>query len=291
MNTLALKLVLTPLLIGAASLAGRRWGPAVSGWLVGLPLTSGPVAFFLALGLGSRFASAAAAGTLAGTISQCVFCLAYSWLAARYSAGWPPAVLGGTVGFAAATIALTSVPLPLAVLFPIVVLALALTLRLLPTGSLSGRVGCMLPSAPSSPSPAPAASPPAWDLPARMAAATAIVLALTVAASALGPRLTGLLAPFPVYATILAVFAHRQLGPAAAVRVLSGLLYGLFGFAAFFLVIAALIEHLGIGPAFALAILLDLASQGLSLRFVRNGVSSPLSTGAPPLPVGEPPAP
>jgi len=33
---LLLKLVLTPALIAAASLAGRRWGHAVSGWLVGL---------------------------------------------------------------------------------------------------------------------------------------------------------------------------------------------------------------------------------------------------------------
>ncbi|HLI06681.1 MAG TPA: hypothetical protein VKV40_08945 [Ktedonobacteraceae bacterium] len=31
------KLLLTPLLIGLVSLAGRRWGPAVSGWIVGLP--------------------------------------------------------------------------------------------------------------------------------------------------------------------------------------------------------------------------------------------------------------
>ena len=48
MDTLVLKLVLTPTLIGTASLAGRRWGPAVSGWLVGFPFTSAPVALFLA---------------------------------------------------------------------------------------------------------------------------------------------------------------------------------------------------------------------------------------------------
>jgi O-antigen/teichoic acid export membrane protein len=50
-----LKLVLTPLLIAAASLARRRWGHAVSGWLLGLPLTSGPVAFFLAIERGASF--------------------------------------------------------------------------------------------------------------------------------------------------------------------------------------------------------------------------------------------
>ena len=37
-DTLILKVVVTPILIAAASLAGRRWGQSVSGWLVGLPL-------------------------------------------------------------------------------------------------------------------------------------------------------------------------------------------------------------------------------------------------------------
>ncbi|MFI5277868.1 MAG: hypothetical protein ACHQ1E_11410, partial [Ktedonobacterales bacterium] len=83
MTTLVLKLTLTPILIGIASLAGRRWGPAISGWLVGLPLTSGPVIFLLALAHGASFAAAAATGTLAGTLSECVFCLAYGWIAWR----------------------------------------------------------------------------------------------------------------------------------------------------------------------------------------------------------------
>jgi hypothetical protein len=38
---LALKLILTPLLIGGASLAARRWGPAIGGWLVGLAAIAG----------------------------------------------------------------------------------------------------------------------------------------------------------------------------------------------------------------------------------------------------------
>ena len=44
---LLFKLLLTPVIIGLVSLAGRRWGPAVSGWLVGLPLTSAPVVLFM----------------------------------------------------------------------------------------------------------------------------------------------------------------------------------------------------------------------------------------------------
>ena len=54
----------------AASLAARRWGEAVGGWLVGLPLTSGPVAVFLALEQGPAFATDAAAASNAGVVAQ-----------------------------------------------------------------------------------------------------------------------------------------------------------------------------------------------------------------------------
>src|ERR1041384_4030766 len=104
---LVLKLVLTPALIAAASLAGRRWGHAVRGWLGGLPLTSGPGAFFLAVERGTTFATAASLGSLAGAIAEAAFCLAYAYLAR--SASWPIALAGGTLAFAAVALALTSV--------------------------------------------------------------------------------------------------------------------------------------------------------------------------------------
>ena len=74
---LLLKLLLTPTLLGLVSLAGRRWGPAVSGWIIGLPLTSGPVSLFLAIDHGTAFASRAAEGSLLGLISLAAFCLTY----------------------------------------------------------------------------------------------------------------------------------------------------------------------------------------------------------------------
>jgi hypothetical protein len=96
------------------------------------------------------------------------------------------------------------------------------------------------------------------------------VLLLTGIAPALGPRLTGLVAPFPLYAAVLAGFAHHVQGPASATGVLRGLLLGLFAFAAFFLVLAALIEGAGIAVAFASAIVLALALQALSLWALRR---------------------
>src|SRR5439155_21324459 len=92
--TLALKLVLTPALIAIATLAGRRFGPSIGGWLVGLPFTSGPVSLFLALEQGTSFAAAAASGSIAGAAASALFAGVSAAVPPR--AGWiaPPPVAG-----------------------------------------------------------------------------------------------------------------------------------------------------------------------------------------------------
>lgn len=260
MDTLILKLVLTPALIGMASLAGRRFGPAVGGWLVGFPLTSAPVALFLTLSHGPAFAAAAAAGTMAGTVSQAAFCVVYSWLAQHHR--WPLPLAVSSLAFGVSTAALGRVTLSPLPLFAIVVAALAVALYLMPGG---GRV----PRATRAPQ-AGAVAPPGWDLPARMVVATVFVVLLTGIAPALGPQLTGLLAPFPLYGAVLAVFAHALEGPGPATAVLRGMLTGLFGFAAFFLVLATCLEDWGLVATFAAAIVLTLAVQGVAFRTLKR---------------------
>jgi hypothetical protein len=254
MDTILLKLVLTPLLIGGATLAGRRWGPRLSGWLVGLPFTSGPVAFFLALDHGTRFATAAAIDTLAGTMSQVGFCLVYARLAVRWS--WPVALGGGCLAFAGATAVLAGRSLSLIPVTLILLVVLLAAPALMPR-----RSGPPLGDVPPS---------PGWDIPARMVVATALVLLLTGLAPVLGARLVGLLTPFPLYATVLTVFAQQLQGQAAGIWVLHGLLLGLFGFAGFFVVLAALLEPAGIGSSFAGAIATVLAIQSISLWLLRR---------------------
>jgi hypothetical protein len=265
MDTASLKIVLTPALVGAASLAGRRWGPAVGGWLVGLPFTSGPVTLFLALDHGARFAATVAAGTLAGTLSQAAFCLAYAWTARR--GGWPVPLTAGLLGFAASTFALERLSLGFALVCPIVLAGLVIALSAMPVAR----------------DVVPAAAPvlPAWDIPSRMIVATVFVVILTGLAARLGPVLTGLLAPFPLYAAILTVFGHHLGGAGAAVRVLRGLLLGLFAFAGFFLVLALTLERTGTAAAFGAAVAIGLAIQATSLWILRRQDPRP---GAPPVP-------
>lgn len=254
MDTLALKLLLTPALIGGASLAGRRWGPAVGGWLVGVPFTSGPITLVLGLTHGVGFAEAAAVGTLAGTISQAGFCVTYAWVAGRCR--WPLALSASTLVFAGLTAALRRLPLAAGLLFLAGILVVVLALRFLPASRVSD------------PGTMPAL--PRWDLPARMAVATGFVVLLTGAAPTLGPHLTGLLAPFPLYGAVLAGFAHALQGSAQATAVLRGLLLGLFTFAGFFLMLATLLVRVGLGPAFGAAILTGCVLQGASLWWLRR---------------------
>jgi hypothetical protein len=246
-DTFALKVVVTPLLIAGASLAGRRWGQSVSGWLVGLPLTSGPVAFFLALEHGIDFAVAASLGSLTASVGETAFCVAYGHIARRSS--WVVTLACACVAFTVATLAVQAVPLSLVPLALGAMAILALARLVMPRGSEA----------------AAAAPLPRWDIPARLVITTALVVLLTEAAPIVGPRVSGVLATFPLYAAIMTVFAHRLQGVGPGIRVLHGLLLGLFAFCGFFLVLGVTLPRTGLGAAFTAAIVAALAIQGASL--------------------------
>jgi len=112
---------------------------------------------------------------------------------------------------------------------------------------------------------------PWWDLPARMVLPRCSSSRITGSATALGPRLSGLLATIPLYASILAGFGHTLVGPRAAIDVWRGLLFGLFGFGAFYLSLALFLEPLGIA-AFAIAIAAAVVMQATTLRIMRRSV-------------------
>jgi hypothetical protein len=239
------------LLVATASLAGRRWGHAISGWLVGIPFTSGPITLFLFLEHGATFAANAALGSMLGVLATAAFAVEFSAVAKRGGRVVLSFVAGiiafALIGGAAQDLAIA--PLPL---YAICAVVLVVAIRLV-----------------SDPGATASVPLPSWDLPARMIIATILVLAITSGASALGPRLSGLLATVPLYASILAGFGFQLVGPAAAIRVWRGLLFGLFGFGAFYLVLAASLEPLGLA-AFAIAIVAAALMQAVTLRAMRR---------------------
>jgi hypothetical protein len=249
----SLKLVVTPLLIAGASLAGRRWGPSLGGWIVALPLVSGPVVFVLAVEQGAAFAAATARGSLVGAAGQGGFALGYAWAAA--AVGWPAALAAGVAGFAASTAVLGGAArLPLALLVAAMAGCVALARRAMPARRAERGVATHGP----------------WDIPLRMVTATLAVVALTRAAPSLGPQVSGVLAGFPIVTAVLAVFTHRAEGAVQANAALRGLLAGVFSFVAFYAVVAGTVERAGIAVAFAAAVGAAAVVQPLSAAVLKG---------------------
>ncbi len=244
MTLLVAKILLAPLCVVAVSLAGRRWGVAVAGVLGGLPVVAGPILLVVTLLHGRDFGAEAAAGTLLALAALTTFVVVYGRIAA--TAGPLPSVLCGWTAFllGVAILSLTGPPPALSLLF--VATCFALGLRLLAP-------------APSSPPAAP--TPPWWDLPARALAALGLVLALTAVSGALGPHLSGLLAPFPIITSVLAVFTHTHGGFAQVSVLLRNFLFGFYGFAAFCFALAVALPTLSTAAAFGLATAAALAVQ------------------------------
>jgi hypothetical protein len=181
----------------------------------------------------------------------------------------------GLVAYLVVAAALLPVPMP-----PIVALAsaaVALTVAIRVLAGRAGRAGSVVGSVGSAGS---AGRTPArwrtatrwgraWDVLARALVATALVLVLSAVAEALGPRLVGMVAPFPVYASVMASFAFASEGPAASLRLLRGVLVGAYGFACFYLVVAVLVRDAVVG-AFVAATVTALSIQLCSMWAIRR---------------------
>ncbi len=258
MTQLLVKLLLAPSFVVGASLMARRFGPRVGGLVAGLPVVAGPIVLSYSLAHGKGFAAGAAGGTLLGLVSLIAFVVVYGRLSRRLS--WAPCLLFGWLAFAISTAIFSLFTIPAGVALALAALAILGGLAWLPH--------------PTSPQ-LTRTVPPAWDLPLRAGCAVALVLTLTAISGWLGPQLSGLLAPFPIIATVLATFTHAQRGSDEVVRLLRGMVTGFGAFALFFFTLAVCLRGLGTGPAFALATALALSTQAVVLYFARHEPARP----------------
>ena len=272
-----LKLLLVPGLVAAVTLAVRRWGPRVGGWLAGLPIVAGPVLVFYAVEQGDAFAARAAHATLAGLIATVAFAVTYAHSSRRQP--WYLCMPLGWLAFAGMLLVLYVAAPGLVSSLIVLIAATILGRRLL------GRVRSAEPGLRTHKNAEPGLRPDAYvgrvppkadppgDLVVRLVATATLVLLLTGLADRLGSTWSGLLNAFPVLTTIVAVFSHAQRGAAAAVAFLHGYLQAIVGFGLFCVVMAVTLESRGLGWALAAAVTAQLAWHALLVARTTNSAS------------------
>lgn len=250
MLLLALKLLLAPLLVAAATLAHRRWGPAVGGRLVGLPLTATPLLILLSLADGGHFTTRVAIADQAGDLAATAWCVTYALMSRRARPGVSFAVAGAA--FALAAVAVGRVPLSVVGATTIASVVLVLVLRHWPSLPPASEVGIPAPGRRSD------------DLVLRMAVAAGFTFLLSESAVGVGASTAGLIGAVPLVTIVLTVATHRREGAAAANQFLHGVMSGSFSVIAFLLVLAVTLVPLGTVPAFTLALGAAVVAQVVS---------------------------
>ncbi|WP_426111085.1 hypothetical protein [Pseudomonas sp. DSP3-2-2] len=249
MTAFYLKLFITPALMLAISLAAKRWGTQIGGLLSGLPITSALVMLFLSLEQGAGFASAAVPGALAGLAAVQATYLFYLLVTVRVSA------LTGCISALALYGATALLMSRLGSLALSVIATLLLVTLIIVVTSKQARTSA-----------APYVPVPRWVIPMRMLTATLLLLAITASAKWLGPVFSGLLAPIPVIAWPLAVFAHVQGGRHELSAIVRGNAIGAVGVVGFYLTLKNSILQWGAVPSIATAVVLAVVATFVLAR-------------------------
>ena len=249
---LFLKLILVPTFLLLLSIAGKRWGASVAGWLAGLPVVAGPILFFFAMEHGANFASDAASSALSAVLASVSFSVAYSQAALRMP--WPPALLLGLLAWAIAALSLSALPASVVLSLIISLLTLVVAPLLFPVTGI--KVSARSISAP--------------ELFCRMLAGAMLTVTVTLMSSTVGYRWSGLLSVFPVLGIVLAVFSHRTEGSAFTAELLRAMVTGLYSFIAFCFILSVALPLAGTPIAFAIAVFASVIVQVATKRYLNS---------------------
>jgi hypothetical protein len=254
MLLLTLKLLLGPILVAGGSAAQRRWGQAVGGRLIGLPLTSLPLLVILVVAQGNRFATVAAGATLAGVSAQAVLTWMYARVAIRHR---PSAATGAAIAAFAVTAAVLAVLSP----GPVVAAALATTvlavlLRRWPSADPSAADGRHRGRAQRE-----AGDEVRSSTGVRMLLAGIFSLVVSELARPLGPDLAGLVTALPVLSLVMFALTHHDDGAAAVSDFSHGVQRGSFSVVTALLVLTLALPTGHVVLAFGAAILASVLTQ------------------------------
>lgn len=201
-----LKVALAPVIVLSVSYLQRKFGDRFGGWLIGLPITTGPFIFIIALQEGVAFAGHATRGVLLGQIALIVFCWVYALAALRTP--WHIAIAIGTLACLFTGFVVTQVKLSIWVSAPILIISWLIAMKWWPSSQiLEEKI-----------------SPPTWELPVRIVVTLVLLISLSAAAPYLGARVAGAISTYPVIASVLGAFNQRRFGASVTVGTLRGLM-------------------------------------------------------------------
>jgi hypothetical protein len=251
---LAVRALLTALVVAATSVVQARLGPRASGWLIGLPLTSCPYLLLVGLDEGPWVARATAAGIIVGQTTSVACGAAYVHVARRR--GWLPATAAGAVVAVVASAVLVLAKAPLWVAVPVLAVLLVCALACWPRYA-RGHAGGPVEG-------------DGWrrDVVVRTVAATVCVVAASESSGPFGPHVAGALTSFPTVNLILAAFTQRSMGRLATISLVESMLTGTWCGGVFTLTVALTAGPMGTLGACGLA---------LSAAVVAKAVTRPLS--------------
>lgn len=256
MNILILKIFLAPVTITLCTLLARRYGHAIGGAIIGLPLASGPVALILALQNGKEFVAEFSNGIQYGLALVAVYDIVYAHTSKKFH--WAICSLFGWLIYCLIFFFLKPASISIFHTYAFVTITILFILYFFPKAKpeLIKQISHV------------------WDIPIRIGVALSMVLLITFLANHLGAQKSGTVSSFPVYSTVFAASTHSFYGANAAQNLLRGTLIGKFSFALFFLVIGTTIVQYGIVLSFSIAIVAAIILQFLLHKYLNNALTS-----------------
>lgn len=249
---LLIKILLMPTLIAGVTLAVRKWGEGIGGFIGGFPWVAGPVSFFIALEQGPDFVVASTPSAMMGVIGTYSFALIYTVAAKKVS--WFFAMMLGYMAFFMVAFLTLGREVSIYLSIPVCFIVLTGILYIFPKPK----------------GYADFKKQPYYDIPLRMLVATCFVVGVTQALDLLGPKWSGILTPFPIMTSTLAIFTHAQQGSDATSRIMYGLLLTGYGFAFFLGGVAFLVPIMPIGWAYTILTVGAMCINGMMIRLIRN---------------------
>lgn len=243
---LVVPLVIAPAVVAAAARVERRLGSSAAGWVVSLPVVVVIAVASVDLDAGSLAAAGLALGVASHVSAQVVLALVVASVMLRR--GLLLGLLAGVVGYAAWSLLVARLPVPVAVVLALVLLGAGP--RLMPPGA--------------------SRTPPTrawWTTLLSCLSATSLVAVSVLASRYAGPQLAGALAAFPAVSLTVATVVARRDGRSGGAQVLDGLVRGLPSYLAFCLVAGLTAPRMGLA-AVPLGLLAALATAFVTWRGV-----------------------